>query len=100
MDKPEACTLPTSDVPLRVAEFTDLFASSLVSVDRRSALSLRLVLAGPAEATVRDLVRRESECCSFFSFGVSAGAEVVVDVGVPEAHVGVLDGVERLARGR
>ena len=100
MDKPEACILPTSDVPPRVAEFTELFTSSLVSVDRRSAMSLRLVLAGPAEATVRDLVRRESECCSFFSFGVSAGAKVVVDVGVPEAHVEVLDGLERLARGR
>ena len=97
MDKPEACTLPTAEVPVRVAEFTDLFASSLLEVDRRSPSSLRLTFAPGSAAAVRDLTARESQCCSFFSFGLAGD---VLDVGVPAAQVPVLDGLERLARGR
>ena len=39
---PEACTLPTAQQPLRVAEFDDLFANSVTWVDRPDAT--RLVL--------------------------------------------------------
>jgi len=97
MEKPEACTLPTAEVPLRVAEFSDLFASSLRSVSRLSPVSLRLSFAPGSAGEVRDLTARESECCSFFVFALSGD---VLDVGVPAGHVAVLDGLERLARER
>jgi hypothetical protein len=100
MEKPDACTLPTSDLPLRLAEFTDLFTSSLIAVDRPTPEELRLRLAAAAEATTRDLVRRETACCSFFDFTVTAGDDVTLDVRVPGSRVAVLDGLERLALAR
>ncbi|WP_328439863.1 hypothetical protein OHA71_27115 [Streptomyces sp. NBC_00444] len=50
-----ACTLPTTEQPLRVC----------------------LVLTGGLgiEGNVRDLVARESGCCSFFTITVRAGSE-------------------------
>lgn len=94
MEKPDACTLPTALVPLRVGEFTDLFASSLRSVSRPSPVLLRLALEPGSLAVARDLTARESACCSFFSFTFDGST---LDVGVPAAHVPVLDGLERLA---
>jgi hypothetical protein len=95
-----ACTLPTAERPLRAAEFAALFAA-LTGVDRRAPGALRLHLAdrpGLADEAA-DLVARESACCSFFTFGLAgAGDELVLDVAVPDAHVEVLDGLERLAR--
>lgn len=97
MEKPDACTLPTAGMPLRVAEFADLFASSLRGVSRPSPSSLRLTFVAGAAPAVRELTARESECCSFFDFVLTGD---VLDVGVPAAQVAVLDGLERLARGR
>jgi hypothetical protein len=39
---PAACTLPTAEQPLRVAEFDDLFATSVRAVDRVGPTVLRL----------------------------------------------------------
>jgi hypothetical protein len=95
-----ACTLPTAERPLRVAEFGALFGA-LTAIERRGPGALRLRLAdrpGLAEEAA-DLTARESACCSFFAFGITrAGAELVLDVGVPDARTEVLDGLERLAR--
>src|SRR4051812_37284841 len=95
-----ACTLPTAERPVRMAEFTALFAA-LTTVDRRTPGALRLHLAdrpGLAEEAT-DLTARETGCCSFFTFGLTpAGDELLLDIAVPEAHIEVLDGLERLAR--
>lgn len=90
---PATCTLPSVDRPLRVAEFDALFAGWLLGVERVAPDRLRLVLDARVEAEVRELAARETECCSFFTFGVdSRGDErLVVEVAVPAAHVGVLD---------
>jgi hypothetical protein len=89
---PAACTLPTAERPLRAAEFDDLFATALRGQQRLSPTALRWRLAATAEAAVRDLTARETECCSFFSFTVTPDGEVVrVDIDVPAAHVAVLD---------
>lgn len=97
----EACTLPTAERPLRRAEFDDVFAFTR-EVRRESPVRVRLTLAGPDDlgATVRDLAEREAECCSFFSFAVGGdGGNVVLDIEVPSAYAGVLDGIaERAAR--
>jgi hypothetical protein len=94
---PDACTLPTSERPLRVAEFDDLFAF-VVRAERREPKRLDLVLRRIVEAPARDLARRESECCSFFTFEFeSIGDDLVMRIGVPPEHVAVLDAIQARA---
>jgi hypothetical protein len=89
---PEACTLPTADRPLRVAEFDHLFATVLRDQQRLSPTRLRWRLDPAAEATARELTRRESACCSFFSFTFTTETDtLLLGVEVPAAHVDVLD---------
>jgi hypothetical protein len=97
---PEACTLPTADQPLRVAEFDGLFATALRGVHRSAPTRLRLVLDASAEARARELANRESQCCSLFTFRFQlAGAGAVgIEVAVPAAHVGVLDALAAQAQ--
>ncbi|RYP85881.1 hypothetical protein EKO23_11260 [Nocardioides guangzhouensis] len=95
----DACTLPTAERPLRVAELDDLFAT-VTAVERPSPTLLRLVLAGPGDllGTARDLAARESACCSFFTFTVTpADGGVRMDVSVPAARVDVLDALAERA---
>jgi hypothetical protein len=106
----DACTLPTSEQPLRAAEFDDLFAASLHTVKRPpgTATRARLLLVG--EEGLRDrvqgLVDAETSCCSFFTFTLTAvpggdGATLALDVEVPAAHADVLAGlVARAERAR
>ena len=96
---PDACTLPTPERPLRVAQFDDLF-TFVVRADRRNPQRLDLVLRRIVESSARDLARRESECCSFFTFEFeSVGDDLVMHIGVPPDHVDVLDAIEaRVAR--
>ncbi len=99
---PGACTLPTAAQPLRQAEFAALCSTYLREHERLSPRHLRLVLAGDEGLadTVRDLAARERDCCSFFDFTVTPTLQdVVLDVEVPEAYVGVLDGLSALAAG-
>ena len=97
LDIPEACTLPTAEQPVRLAEFDDLFATAVERVDQVSATHARLHLTGPAGLTdrVRDLAARETECCSFFTFTTTPrrttdGEAVVLDIEVPDAYADVL----------
>ena len=67
----DACTLPTADQPLRVAEFDDLFATALRAIERPDAAGrARLVLAGGDDLAerVQRLADAETACCSFFTF--------------------------------
>ncbi len=96
--------MPTAEQPLRVAEFKDLFAL-VRSVERPAPTRLLLTLeAAPGRAAaVRDLTARESACCSFFGFTVGEELdEVLLEVTVPLAHLGVLDAMadhaEKVAR--
>ena len=97
---PEACTLPTVERPLRLAEFDDLFATALREQQRLSPTVLRWRLDPAAEATARDLTGRESSCCSFFSFTFAGDAGGLrLDVRVPAEHVDVLDALAGRAAG-
>ena len=97
---PDACTLPTSERPLRVAEFDELF-TFVVQSERREPTQLDLVLPRDIEAKARDLARRESQCCSFLTFEFdSAGGETVLHIGVPPEQVGVLDAIETRVENR
>ncbi|PJE95455.1 hypothetical protein CUT44_22855 [Streptomyces carminius] len=91
---PRSCTLPTGELPLRVAEWEALFSERLASLSRPEPLHLRLDLAGGEGAAdrVRDLAERESGCCSFFTFTTTGGRDLIrLDVSVDRAHEAVLD---------
>ncbi|MPZ24999.1 MAG: hypothetical protein GEV12_00725 [Micromonosporaceae bacterium] len=91
---PQACTLPTVRRPLRRSEFDGLFTSAVRSVERVDQLRLRLELVPEPAVAARaaDLLVRETECCSFFTFTLTAtGGRVSVEVAVPAGHVDVLD---------
>jgi hypothetical protein len=115
----EACTLPTAEQPLRVAEFDTLFAASLLDIERPAAAATRarLVLAGDADLhdRVQRLADAETACCSFFTFtltplavgpsadlgGRDAAAVVALDIEVPAVRAGVLAAlVERAEQAR
>jgi hypothetical protein len=90
---PESCTLPTVEQPLRVAEFDRLFAVA-TAADRLSSKQARIVLPSSPEvaAQAADLAVRETQCCSFFTFSLTAVAgRLQLDVAVPETQVPVLD---------
>lgn len=95
---PEACTLPTIDQPLRLAEFDDLF-TAVTAVDRVDATQATLTLTGAQgiAARARDLADRETACCSFFTFAITpaeattATQEVIrMSISVPNAQAAVL----------
>ncbi|MFJ6614460.1 hypothetical protein ACIQPT_29735 [Streptomyces sp. NPDC091289] len=91
---PPSCTLPTEERPLRVAEWDALFAERLTALSRPNSLRLRLDLAdGPGVAErVRELASREGACCSFFTFTVTRGSDLVhLDISVDRAHAAVLE---------
>jgi hypothetical protein len=93
-----ACTLPSVERPLRAAEFDTLFATSLRRVQRLAVTRLLLTFDAGAGAAVRDLTTREGECCSFFTFTVTAvGDELRVAVEVPASYVAVLDALAKRA---
>jgi hypothetical protein len=101
---PDACTLPTVEQPLRLAEFDELFANAVSRVEQVTAQHVRMRLAGPVglEATARDLTARESECCSFFSFTITPepadqGEALWLDIAVPVQYAGVLDALTQRA---
>lgn len=94
---PQACTLPTAEQPLRVAEFDELFATAVRPARRTDPILLTLGLPGDAAlvATAQDLIARETACCLFFTFTLRASATgVELDVQVPAGQVAVLDAVQ------
>jgi hypothetical protein len=107
----DACTLPTAEQPLRVAEFDELFAASLrdvqPSAEGEPMARLRLGGDDTLPARVQRLADAETSCCSFFTFTVtrldaeaaqSPGETLVaLDVDVPAAQADVLDALVRRA---
>ena len=95
---PAACTLPTAEQPLRVAEFDELFAHAVRAPDRREPGWLRVHLGGGTrvETDARRLAAAETSCCSFFDFRITPVAEgPILDVRVPETQAAVLDAIAR-----
>ena len=90
---PDACTLPTPEQPLRVAEFDALFAAHLKTFTRHNPTTLDLTLAAEAQATTADLTARETECCSFFHFELTPieNNHLRLRIAVPPTHTAVLD---------
>jgi len=94
---PDACTLPTAERPIRLAEFDELLSGSVRSAERDSSTHLTLRLHGDTdlEAVTRDLAAREAECCSFFEFTIAPdGGDVVLGIAVPPRHSSILDSLQ------
>lgn len=96
---PQSCTLPTAERPLRVAEFDELFGTVTEAVTR-TADGVRLTLRPEPEVAARaaGLAMRETECCSFFAFTLTASAGTLsLDVTADPAHHAVLDALAERA---
>jgi hypothetical protein len=95
---PPSCTLPTAEQPLREAEFDALFTTAVTGSARPSPERLTLTLrpTPSVAATAAGLAVRETGCCSFFTFALTAGGgELTLDVTVDPGHVAVLDAIAR-----
>jgi hypothetical protein len=90
---PHSCTLPTVEQPLRVAEFDELFATAVLAQERPEPTRVRFSLDPTPDvaATAAGLLMRETGCCSFFTFTMTATAGGLdLDVSVAPPHTDVL----------
>jgi hypothetical protein len=91
---PPACTLPTADQPLRIAEFADLVAHAAVHRPEPTRVTLGLEPTPEVAATAAGLAMRETACCSFFTFTLTVTeGRLDLDVTVPAGHEDVLAGL-------
>jgi hypothetical protein len=91
---PDACTLSPADRAGRAAEFAGLFGSAVRGAARRGPTRLHLDLEPSPEAAARaaGLAAAETQCCSFFTFTLTAAdGTLSLDVTVPDSQVSVLD---------
>jgi hypothetical protein len=92
---PSACTLPSTEHPVRLAEFDRLFRTAVHRATRTDRTRLELEIAAESEGFARDLASRETLCCSFFEFAFTPAARtVVMTIGAPDSHVDVLDALQ------
>jgi len=98
----DACTLPTSERPLRRAEFDTLFATSAREVVRDAhGVRIHMVGSDGLRERVRDLTERESACCAFFAFEIDGNDDdLTLAISVPEEHRVTLDALAERANGR
>lgn len=80
-----ACTLQGNDFKSRTAWIRSI-AERHLKKSMRSPLTLYLVYAKEAEGDVREMVRKENECCTFLRFDLSArGDDVHLLITAPDA---------------
>jgi hypothetical protein len=78
-----------------------LFSRSPKEVEERNARSARLLLDADCEAGLRDLLARETRCCSFFDFEIApAERHVALTVRVPNGSEAALAFLLDLTRAR
>jgi len=81
---PIACTLTAGDYKERLGQIAELARDALRS-HSRDGLVLTLRYDATAAARVRDMVRRERDCCAFLAFTCCGqGNEIVVTISAPE----------------
>lgn len=93
---PAACTLPSADTPVRVMEFDTLFADAVHGLERVAPQRLRFALTPSPQVAARaaELATRETDCCSFFTFTLTAtGGTLWLEATVPNGQTAVLDGL-------
>lgn len=84
-DAPIACTLDAGDFKARTAQIEMLAPRHLLHVSRQP-LSIELTYATEALEELRELVRKEAECCAFLNFDLTETREgASLKVTAPEA---------------
>jgi len=79
-----ACTLTPGDYKARLASIDELTRDALRSQTRRD-LELELVYAAEAAERVREMVRKERDCCAFLNFELAERAgEIRLTIKAPE----------------
>jgi hypothetical protein len=100
---PAACTLPTTERPVRRAEFDDFFTLDVLGVDQVSPREVRLELRPDPEVAARAarLAVKETGCCSFFTFGLSiTDGTTSMTISAEQPHEAVLAALGARARAR
>ena len=99
---PDACSLPIADQPGRVAEWDTLFATAVRRVESvPDGVRFELDRSRARVSAVADLADRESQCCSFFTFGVMVGSDaLVLSVAADPEHAEVVEALSARARSR
>jgi hypothetical protein len=81
---PIMCTLAAGDYKDRLAWIADLNRDALRGKNRED-LRLELTYAPEAAERVREMVRREQDCCSFLAFDIREDADAVrLSITAPE----------------
>lgn len=90
---PDACSLPIADQPGRVAEWDTLFRTAVRTIETVPAgVRFELDRSRAGVAAVADLADRESQCCAFFTFGVTVRSETLaLSVGADREHADVVE---------
>lgn len=94
-EPPFACSLSAEGQAQRVADFRDLAERALVDRERtEDAVVLRFCGGEEVKSAVRDLARREKECCPFFTFGFEERPDgLALSVSAPAEGQGLLESV-------
>jgi hypothetical protein len=88
---PIACTLAPGEYRDRIEWILALARDALRGTERRGLL-LELRYAAEAASRVRQMVRRERECCAFLTFDVEeVPGEIRLSIRAPEAARPALD---------
>lgn len=100
---PDACTLPSNEQPLRIAEFDDFFAHGVTGLTRTERGGLALAVLPEFAGRAADLAVMETGCCSFFGFEVTitdGSVDLLVTApGHPDVLAALADRAERLILG-
>jgi hypothetical protein len=99
----QGCTLSTAGQLTRAAEFNQLFAEMVVRAERPAPAQLRLELRREPSAArqAAELAVAETDCCSFFTFTLTAAADrLLLDIAVPDAHLPALAALASRAAGQ
>lgn len=90
---PIACTLGADVYQKRLAWIAELNRSALRGV-RRDGARLILTYDPRVAIRVREMVRREQECCAFLQFELNEGGDrLTLVITVPDAARGALDAI-------
>ena len=74
----DACSLPIADQPGRVAEWDALFRTAVREIEAvPGGVRFGLDRSRADVAGVADLADRESQCCAFFTFGVTVATDAL-----------------------
>lgn len=92
-DAGASCSLTEEDAAQRNAESADVVERGLRHRERPSDTTVRLVFENRdgLDDDLRELARRESQCCGFFSFDIDVTDEdVLLQVNAPREKVAYL----------